>query len=636
MQSLWSRAGQASRCGCRFCSTTVGAVRQRAAGTRGRRNATIAEIFAACYSSVFATATLIDAVRKDGRRRELDRQLDEARRELHDLHHASPRQPAPETKPSDLSIHQMRSLWEVMKTIYRNRPFMKEIHKPPTVGASELIKCLKEQCYNAPGEGSLRAMRQTDYEQLENLAMADELNGQIGFREAQNQVQLLRESSSVEKLVHKLLDRAEIQDENSPAAASFDEARHLATNGFPKFTFRSMDPDRARTNTLALNQHIRALIGSKNMTLKEMIGRVCYNLLVSVHPPDMHTYNTLIVAFDKAGRHGFSDAIVHSFFHQRLLKPTPSTFTAILNHFKATNNHGRFLRAIACITGVDQLTGGKVRRRHMSDIERNATLQSWAADTTLRTHTGHWVWEHVPLDLHLVEAVLGGLLHFKLFDDAATFFVTCMRTGVALSSRLIKQVFDECLAALDWRAAVGLVRGLADGQDMWQALLAREDDTTVAYLAEKALALVDLCGLNDFSQEPSRRALAGLDISGPNLQQLSESLAKFNHALPAASSHRFPGPNSRQGADAVSKSKSRLLQLESLWKECDLVIKTTMSIESKLLYADFSPSFRSSMAQLIATKALDRSMELAHECRVALSSGGNLPPSTASCIIMGI
>ena len=39
----------------------------------------------------------------------------------------------------------------------------------------------------------------------------------------------------------------------------------------------------------------------------------------------------------------------------------------------------------------------------------------------MRTRTGDWVWEHVPLNRALVEEVITGLLHFKLFDQAASF-----------------------------------------------------------------------------------------------------------------------------------------------------------------------------------------------------------------------
>jgi hypothetical protein len=634
MQSLWARAGQAHRCGCRACSTAVGAVGKRATSAAGRRKATFAEIFTACYSSVFATAAVVDALRKDERRKELDRQLEEAKRELSELRQRSSKGSAKtESADSDLSIHQMDALWKSLKEIYINRPFMKEIDKPATIDKSELVAELTGDYYNAADEPSLRALGQIDYEKLEKAIMAEERNTRISFRESLTQAQLLRESQTVEGLVQQLLYRAEILDNNATTSASFDEARGLAAKGYPKFSFRSIDPVKASRNTSTLNTHIRALVETEDLSWKEKIGRVCYNLLVSAHPPDMHTYNTLIVAFDKSGHHAFSDALVHSFFYRLKLKPTPSTFTAILNHYKLTNNHGQFLRTLACLAGLDGQSGGKVGRRHVQDVE-NWGMETWAANTKMRTRTGDWFWEHVPLNVPLVESVLNGLLHFKLFDEAASFFVSCMRSGVALSTRAVRQVFDECVAALDWRAAVRLVQGLSDSRKRWERLLSQEDDHAAAHLVGRVFALIDLCGLGTHDQQPSERCLANLNISGPKLNQLLESLSRVNQLLLDVNPDSLQTQNAT-GDTGFSLSKSRVLQFESMWKEYKFVRKTTASIESKLLYPEFSPTFRASLAMHIGTTAVQKSLILAQELDDAWPPNETRPQELTQAICDG-
>ncbi|KHN98286.1 uncharacterized protein MAM_04047 [Metarhizium album ARSEF 1941] len=614
MQSLWTRAGQARRCGCRTCSTAIRAAGARAAGAAGRRKATFAEIFTACYSSVFATAAIVDAVRKDDRRRELDRQLEEARRELSELQDRSPpASPNVGANASNLSIQQMDTLWKSLKDIYRNRPFMKEIDKPAMIDASELITNLKESYYYAPGEPLRSPPRQIDYDQLEKAIMAEEQDSRISSRESLNQEQLIRESESAENLVQQLLRRAEALDDGSAVCPTFDEVIGLAAKGYPNFSFRSIDPEMASKNTVVLNRQIRSLVNAKDLSWKEKIGRVCFNLLVSPHPPDMHTYNTLIVAFDRLGCHLFSDALVYSFFHRRLLKPTPSTFMAILNHYILTRNHGLFLRTLACLTGLEGKYGAKMGRRHVEDIE-DWGMERWAANTKLRTSTGRWVWEHVPLNLPLVETILNGLLHFKLFDDAASLFVSCMRCGVALSTRAVKQLFDECIAALDWKAAVRLIRGLSESRKWREIFLLQEDIGAAAHLLGRVFALVDLCGFSSYRERVDTRRLISLGISEVNLKRLLRLLLKANLRLPEA----YVQPGSVQvahtrGGDEMTRSKSRLLQLESILKEYEFVRKTTHSIESKLLYPEFSPRFRASMAVHIGASAIQRSVLLAGE-----------------------
>ncbi|KAG5916785.1 hypothetical protein E4U42_007515 [Claviceps africana] len=629
MQSLWARAGQAHHCGCRACSTAVGSVGRRATAVAGRRRATFAEIVTACYSSVFATAAVVDAVRKDDRRKELDRQLDEARRELSELQErpsssSSSNSSLAETPSSLLTIEQMDVLWQAYKGIYRHRPFMKEIHKPATVTASELIRKLKTELYDALSEASLATMRKTNYEQLEREIAAEESNACLNDRIPRSQRQLRQDSLSTEHLVQQLLRRAEIFDKSATAESpTFTVARAMADRGSSEYSFPCIDPQRALENTASLNSRIRALISAEHISFKERIGRICYNLLVSAYPPDMRTYNTLIVAFDKHGHHAFADALVYSFFHRRLLRPTASTYAAVLNHYKSTKNHGQFLRVISCLAGLDMWTGAKIRRRHINDVAQMPLLQTWASDTRLRTQTGQWVWEHGPLSTSLVEMTLQGLLHFKLFADAATLFLTCVRSGVALSTQTITHLFDECVAALDWKAAIRMVRGLMFSLQQWKTLLSQVDKATAAYLLSRTSALIDLSGLGNIGPEgPSPLRLANLFVSPHKrtlfLKFMAEARLLFPHTQPAGCQRPVNG--ACEEGEEVLRSKRRLLQIESLWKEYEHVRKTTNSIESKLLYPHFSMEFRTSMAFHIGAHAMRRSLELCLEIGNAVRS----------------
>jgi hypothetical protein len=77
--------------------------------------------------------------------------------------------------------------------------------------------------------------------------------------------------------------------------------------------------------------------------------------------------------------------------------------------------------------------------------------------------------------------------------------------------------------------------------------------------------------------------------------------------------------------DLVSASERRLLQIEALWKEQDLVGKTARSIESKLLYPDFSSAFRRSMALHIGSTAARDTVGLNEEI---MNTFAQLPLST--------
>ncbi|KAG5971722.1 hypothetical protein E4U56_006609 [Claviceps arundinis] len=621
MQSLWARVGQARHCGCRACSTATGGIGRRATGVAGRRRATLAEIVTACYSSIFATAAVVDAIRKDDRRKELDRQLDEARKELSDLRERSPNTVLINSPSSKLTIDQMDDVWGTLKGIYRRRPYMKEIHQPATITASELISSLNTDFYNAVSETSLRAMRQIDYEQLERDLETEEVDKNLVFRVPLNEMHIQRDSAAMHQVVQKLLRRVEesLGKRATQQSPTFVEAQLMAAEGRTNYSYPFVNPVRAAENSTILNRRIRALASAEYLDLGERIGRICYNLLVSAYPPDTHTYNTLIVAFDKHGHHLLSDVVVRSFFFERLLRPTPSTFTAIMNHYKTRQNHGQFLRCIARVSGVDTVTGAKVRRRHTGDVAQWPLLQTWAADRRIQTRTGRWHWEHSTLSTKLVETMLVGLLHFKLFSDAATLFLSCVRSGISLSTKSMAHVFDECISALDWRAAVQMIRGLMYNLQEWKTLLSQIDEVSAAYLLGRASALIDLCGLGNTGQRGKLglKRLQKLGISLPHRTQFLEYMAEAKLLFPSKEAAGFQTLGDG-GCEELRASKRRLLQLESLLKECEYIRKRTHSIESKLLKRYFPTWYRIPMASFIGATAIQRSMELSHEMRQVL------------------
>lgn len=610
MQSLWSRAGQAHRCGCRACDTVITGLGRRASTAAQRRKPTFAEVFTACYSSVFATAAVVDAIGKEDRRQELDRQLDETRRELAELTQlcaleTSRSTTIPDDAPAKLSIEQMDVMWKKLKDIYTNRPFMKEIHKPVALRISEDLDRIKNENYNCPDKATMKALGETNYEDLELAILAEETNRLIYQRSAKNKKQLHNDARVTVHLIKQLLDRADKHDTSSAPSPAFDKALKLANERSHAYTFTHIDPRRVTKTTTELNKHLREIVNSPTMSLKEKVGRVCYNLLVSPYTPSMHTYNTLIVAFDKRGHGPMAESLVNTFFHSSRLRPTPSTFLAILNHYKVTNNHGRFMRALASITGLDTETGAKMGRRHCEDVYVNS--DSYFDRAKWRTQTGEWIWDHVPLTQPLVESIMGGLLHFKLFDQAANLFLSCMKAKIILRTDAIKQLFDECIIALDWRAALRLVRGFADYEKKWPQMLLERESEEVSYLVDRVFVLLDICGLSQQGHSVSSTMLSNLGIVKPRYHRFLCALEKARGQEAAVT---VGDADKSEILDAVRASENRLLQIESLWKEQALVGRTRLSIESKLLSSDLSLQFRSLMAMHVSQSATQESLNL--------------------------
>ncbi|EKJ74801.1 hypothetical protein FPSE_04975 [Fusarium pseudograminearum CS3096] len=605
MQALWSRAGQAHRCGCRRASDAVVSTLGRRVTTATRpRKVTIADVFTACYSSMFATAALVDAVVKEDRRQELDRLLEETRRELAQLQLQNLE--ATQSTTENISLGQMHHLWESIKDMYTNRPYMKEIYRPATIRIDEFLNRVQTEQYQCPDKATMDAYRRTDYENLEQTIMHEETDDSIVHRRPMNPKQLHNAGRTVNHLIQQLLKRAAAHDKSNLPSPSFDEAVKFADQ-IPSYKFLvESDLEMMKKNRATLNLGLRKVVGS-SLNLKEKVGRVCYNLLVSAYPADMHTYNTLIVAFDRHGYKYLAESVVNSFYYYRRLSPTPSTFVAILNHYKDSGNYGRFLRSLACITGLDDKTGAKVRRRLAEGFDssrsRRDRIQTW-------TQTGDYFWQHAPLNKPVVEAVIHGLLRVNLIDQAAMFFVSCMKNEVVLGTQIIKQLFDECIAALDWRSAVRLIQGFAHCSFTWPSMLLGRDRDT-AYLIGRLRVLLDLAGLQNSTGEVSTSVLDNLSIPNFGFRKFLSDLAT------ADSTSQLEIQDSTTGL--VSSPGRRLLQIEALWKEQDFIAKTIRSIESKLLYPDLPQNFRESMASHIGKTAANNVVGLNREIMEVLA-----------------
>lgn len=622
MKSLWSKAGQAHRCGCRACKTAVTGAGQRV--TAPRRKPTFAEIFTAAYSSVFASAAIVDAVRKDERRRDLDRQLEDARRELAELQQQNGSDDmgheSLESSISRLTDRQMNALWQNLKAGYKARPHDSAMSHPVAGRASKLGEKLQSEHYGCPDEASMNLLRSTDLNRLEEAILLEETNRSIRRRDPRSEKQMQRLSESILRLIRRMMEQTKHLSKDPSPCPSFDEAAKMLRAGFPRYTYAGIDPDRACDNNKRLNSANRAAIHNPELGLREKIGRICYNMLISAYPPGMSSLNSLIVAFDHWGYHYLAESVVDTFFHDSLFMPTLLTYPAILHHYRATRDYVKFMRTIACIAGLDGTTGAKYRRRHISELEYIGATLNWAGNTEQRTVTGEWVWQHAPLNRLMVEEILRGLFQGRMCGLAVSFFASCMQTGVYLTSKVAKQVLDECLLALDWKAAVQLIHEFSKHQEVWTVLLSSRDDETIAYVVDRVYSLLDLIGLGISRVSISEQHLASLGISRKDLATFVDNISMANSRLPAA----LVVPQERGDGGAT---KSRLLQMESIDRELVRVRKKTKSLESEFIKR-FPPEFRIPKATYISGTAIEDAQRLGEEIPEVFRAERQIPVET--------
>ena len=674
MRSLWSQAGQAHHCGCRACSTALNGLGRRATATVRRRKPTFAEIFTACYSSVFATATIVDSIRKTDQRQQLDRELEAARRELAELESQCPPTSRPSSKPQarpeNLTIDQMDVLWRSLKWICNNRPDMYLLHHPVSLDTSELVSKLRRERYRCPDESSLLSLRKTDRRRIELALIAEETDPTLERRTPhtddhlsslkRNHIQSIKRlvSSAFHLRYHELAAKIKgssqtIQDAGrEDPAKSLAEVKDLLRQGYPYYMLTPQTLNRTRIEITELNKSIRQLAEVPRMRWSDKVAAMCYNVLVSEHHPDTHTYNALLLALGNSDDFRLATPVVHSFIHGSLLMPTPSTWGLILHHWKNAGRPSMFVRTLERITGLDTVQGAKVRRKHVADVESNGLLKQWASDSKLRTRTGDYYHEHAPLNIITIEAIIGGLLHFKMFSQAAHFFISCIYTGVSLSAKIVRQVLDECIFDLDLSAAKQLLQGFVLCSGKWQQYVESADEEATAYLIDRIYVLLDICGHRIPAHAPSKVLLANLQVSKGSLSRFLEDLGSLDmfhpesscvrglavHLMPEPGAqsdsvlyHRSTGKTSDAKAFAIRNigSGSRFLQLASIGKELSIARRSALAMQQELVRCTRSrdANLRARITLYVGDTALRTSANYSKEFAEILASHANPSPT---------
>jgi cell division protein FtsB len=100
-------------------------------------------------------------------------------------------------------------------------------------------------------------------------------------------------------------------------------------------------PSYREDNTATFNSAMRLLL-SHDLPLEELLKKVCYNLLISKSPPDVHTLNVLILRLCHAGHVRPAWSVIHALFDCQIA-PNEVTIAAILTFYTVTDDLSGFV-----------------------------------------------------------------------------------------------------------------------------------------------------------------------------------------------------------------------------------------------------------------------------------------------------
>ncbi|KAI0136969.1 hypothetical protein BJ170DRAFT_677830 [Xylariales sp. AK1849] len=496
MQTLWSRAAQAqSSCRCRVCHHSANALVRRSTTTASRRKVTASDIFTACYTTILGTAAVLDAKRKNARRKELDAKLENARASLSSF--------AVQDAPS-LPEDRGQETWATSADEARNhKGAMKMTETIDTAALLDELGQLATTTYvSRPRSSWLQS--QIDWVHVEAAITAEEGNPDIFLRHPKNDQQMEKTTRMVEALVQQLL----WQSQNHPGAPShgvngptesFKDDRVLEeveelNRSYPSYESHHADPMAATEARSLLSETFRRIF-NKASSAKDAVGKICYNLLQSSAAPNIHNYNTLIAGFNRIQRPDLAQIVVDSYLDNVRWPATQQTMVCLLNHARGINNLEHFREIVARMRGTAG-DGLHFRIFHRDAIYDEPGLR-WAHKYA--ANRKHAYVERAPRGNEVFDSLIRGWLHFGKVDTAGMCFVACLRNGRLITIDTIYQLLTKCLATLNQQTARAMLDGLAKNFEKFERLteyiLAQSSTQTARKITDMFFALFDLCAL---------------------------------------------------------------------------------------------------------------------------------------------
>lgn len=249
--------------------------------------------------------------------------------------------------------------------------------------------------------------------------------------------------------------------------------------------------DKAHEERKSLNESITTILtrrASNPANIDSMVAKICYNLLISSAPPNINTYNIMLIHFTRLQQHHLAQAVVDSFFEDSRFRPTSCTVAAILDHYAAIGDRAGFDSVIQRMRG----TAGdmRLRRRHVDDLV-NPKVQLWVQQWKCINRNCLLIAKMPRNPLVFNSLILGSLRVFGI-RRAVMYFKAALREGCHVTVDLFIRVAQACLTERNKKAASALLSAIISRWHQCKGSWRLESDTELRGII---LQLMDLCGI---------------------------------------------------------------------------------------------------------------------------------------------
>ena len=522
MQTLWARVAQSRcSCNCSSCFSSATTVSRKTAAAPIRRRLGADDVFAAFFSTVAFASAIADSNRKDAKREEWTRVIKEARRDLRALkadqqrrianlaHPVPPALAAPHEERSTVDgkswvevldwgeeeIQDRRALgyedWQglpldVLRTASRGQiedllrrhshhfPKFKSPHGPDvwsTVTWPYHIKKMKTLEWSI-AQLALDLMSGVPESQAWSLSnvrgVAEEVMSQLSIMTT-DEIAPRRSYIS-----HLLLTLARRKDR--------DEYFHRFES--PKYPNYSGSEANLPNGADQLNGKLHSLLehttDGRSTRITELLPKICYYLLTSSSPPNIHTYNLLISEFAGARRDDLIHCLLRSMYRTHM-RFNEVTHAETLRHYVRTKDRFRFDRHVQRMAGFEEGLEEAHPQLDIPDllkfqyrvrVTRYSTDQLPADEyhefsdlgksdlLALKKEAKVRVYQKARCNLEVHQALIHGALFFHRTPEAMKHYRRMVSEGWEPDQEILLGILRYCMLDREWEAGCAIWRRL--------------------------------------------------------------------------------------------------------------------------------------------------------------------------------
>lgn len=506
MQTIWNRVAQSRcTCNCSSCLSSAATIARRSTTAAAGRRLRFSDVFTVFYSSMLATAAVADSKRKDARREAWDKAIAQAKDELKGLESQQQRRLAAlSITPSEEHIN-TETKGEHWSDVFQWAAQQKKerkalgfddwkgvpLHVLQELSTSEIKQALNDSRISSRmrGESGPSAWNTESHSRPLSPKKLKTLEWSVAKMTLRLMSQISKdglttrdEPESVEDTLAQPL-RWEKQD-LSLAISRIDERlselrkysqtskipESLESPQYPRYTACTVNDTNEPT---LLNRTLHSILNAREQkggSQNSMLAKVCYNLLMSTTPPNVHTYNMLLVKFCHWEQQGLVSALITS-MRESHIRPNEVTHSTTLKFFTLVENRSAFAKYVRLMEGLDRalaiahpktkrisITEGRYRfpEDHTNSVAQFARGKDGApipidcnADTD-RLFRQTKITEKARMNYVVYGALIHGALQFWGKERAMQFYRAMISEGWKPNLTILTSILRHCCYKQDW------------------------------------------------------------------------------------------------------------------------------------------------------------------------------------------